>query len=83
MYFNVCSSTLFYFSDVPNLYLIETIDSEKLAEVVNASWMRLKKPDRLKVMVQINTSEEESMNTFLKYRLLTCTIVGVCVCLCM
>ncbi|XP_041369277.1 pyridoxal phosphate homeostasis protein-like isoform X2 [Gigantopelta aegis] len=46
--------------DVPNLYLVETIDSEKLAEAVNSSWGRRKKTDHLKVMVQINTSEEES-----------------------
>ena len=45
---------------VPNLFVIETIDSENIATTVNAAWERLKKPGRLKVMFQINTSGEES-----------------------
>ncbi|ROL43161.1 Pyridoxal phosphate homeostasis protein [Anabarilius grahami] len=47
---------------VPNLYMVETIDSVKLAEKVNSSWqkMRAANTQRLKIMVQINTSGEES-----------------------
>ncbi|XP_077075146.1 pyridoxal phosphate homeostasis protein [Siphateles boraxobius] len=47
---------------VPNLYMIETIDSVKLAEKVNSSWQRMRAANtqRLKIMVQINTSGEES-----------------------
>ncbi|ELU14925.1 hypothetical protein CAPTEDRAFT_138840 [Capitella teleta] len=45
---------------VPNLYMVETIDSEKLASACNAAWERLENPHRLKVMVQINTSEEKN-----------------------
>ena len=45
---------------VPNLFMIETIHSENIATTVNAAWERLKKPGRLKVMLQINTSGEES-----------------------
>lgn len=46
---------------VPNLYMVETIDSAKLADAVNSSWERLEKKTKLKIMVQINTSGEESM----------------------
>lgn len=47
---------------VPNLYMVETIDSVKLAEKVNSSWqkMRAANTQRLKIMVQINTSGEDS-----------------------
>ncbi|XP_078455327.1 pyridoxal phosphate homeostasis protein [Lampetra planeri] len=43
----------------PNLYVVETIDSIKLAERVNASWQK-KSLEKLKVMIQINTSSEDS-----------------------
>ncbi|XP_037687292.1 pyridoxal phosphate homeostasis protein isoform X1 [Choloepus didactylus] len=45
---------------VPNLFMLETVDSVKLAEKVNSSWQKKNSPERLKVMVQINTSGEES-----------------------
>ncbi|XP_016376554.1 proline synthase co-transcribed bacterial homolog protein-like isoform X2 [Sinocyclocheilus rhinocerous] len=47
---------------VSNLYMVETIDSVKLAEKINSSWqkMRAANTQRLKIMVQINTSGEES-----------------------
>ncbi|XP_030625181.1 pyridoxal phosphate homeostasis protein isoform X2 [Chanos chanos] len=47
---------------VPNLFMVETIDSVKLADKVNSSWQRIgaSNSQRLKVMVQINTSGEES-----------------------
>uniref|UniRef100_A0A6Q2Z634 Pyridoxal phosphate homeostasis protein n=1 Tax=Esox lucius TaxID=8010 RepID=A0A6Q2Z634_ESOLU len=47
---------------VPNLFMVETVDSVKLADKVNSSWQRLRAAStrRLKVMVQINTSGEES-----------------------
>uniref|UniRef100_A0A3B5RFB0 Pyridoxal phosphate binding protein n=1 Tax=Xiphophorus maculatus TaxID=8083 RepID=A0A3B5RFB0_XIPMA len=47
---------------VPNLFLVETIDSAKLADKVNSSWQRLRGAgsQRLKVMVQVNTSGEQS-----------------------
>ncbi|KAK2182899.1 hypothetical protein NP493_331g05041 [Ridgeia piscesae] len=48
------------FSDVTNLFLIETIDSIKLASVVNSHWQKLDKTDTLNVMVQVNTSQEDS-----------------------
>ena len=39
--------------------MIETVESAKLANAIDTSWGRLKKPERLKVMVQVNTSGEE------------------------
>uniref|UniRef100_A0A8D3D481 Pyridoxal phosphate homeostasis protein n=1 Tax=Scophthalmus maximus TaxID=52904 RepID=A0A8D3D481_SCOMX len=47
---------------VPNLFLVETVDSAKLADKVNSSWQRIRgaSTQRLKVMVQINTSGEQS-----------------------
>ncbi|XP_078669914.1 pyridoxal phosphate homeostasis protein-like [Branchiostoma floridae x Branchiostoma belcheri] len=44
---------------IPNLYMVETVDSEKLATAINASWEKLGRTERLKVMVQVNTSREE------------------------
>uniref|UniRef100_A0A0A9WMR6 Pyridoxal phosphate homeostasis protein n=1 Tax=Lygus hesperus TaxID=30085 RepID=A0A0A9WMR6_LYGHE len=44
---------------VPNLDVVETISSEKVASAVNSAWEKLKKSDPLKVMVQVNTSREE------------------------
>lgn len=45
---------------VPNLHIVETVDSVKLADKVNASWQRKGSAEKLKVMVQVNTSSEES-----------------------
>nr|XP_034375773.1 pyridoxal phosphate homeostasis protein isoform X2 [Arvicanthis niloticus] len=45
---------------VPNLSMLETIDSVKLADKVNSSWQKKGSTERLKVMVQINTSGEDS-----------------------
>ena len=38
--------------------MIETIDSEKLADKVNKSWGQLERSTPLKIMVQVNTSNE-------------------------
>ncbi|XP_056130502.1 pyridoxal phosphate homeostasis protein isoform X1 [Lampris incognitus] len=47
---------------VPRLFMVETVDSVKLADKVNSSWQRLRAAgtQRLKVMVQLNTSGEQS-----------------------
>ncbi|XP_069872292.1 pyridoxal phosphate homeostasis protein isoform X1 [Dipodomys merriami] len=50
---------------VPNLFMLETVDSVKLADKVNSSWQKKSSPERLKVMVQINTSGEESKHGLL------------------
>lgn len=45
----------------PNLHVIETVDSEKLANALNNSWPKLRRNDdsQLNVMVQVNTSQEK------------------------
>ena len=45
----------------PNLEMVETVDSFKLADSLNRSWTNLQIQRKLKVMVQVNTSQEESM----------------------
>ncbi|XP_042332659.1 pyridoxal phosphate homeostasis protein [Sceloporus undulatus] len=45
---------------VPNLFMLETVDSLKLADRVNASWQKKGSLEKLKIMVQINTSGEDS-----------------------
>lgn len=44
----------------PNLYMVETVDSNKIAETLNKQWETRKKAGKLKVMIQINTSMEEN-----------------------
>ncbi|GJQ75493.1 hypothetical protein Trydic_g17580 [Trypoxylus dichotomus] len=46
-----------------NLYMIETIDEEKLAAKVNTNWPKYGHPDtRLNIMIQVNTSGEDVKN---------------------
>ena len=54
--------TILAFSNigVPNLFMVETVDNVKLANSLNVSWGKLNKPGPLNVMVQVNTSKEES-----------------------
>ena len=47
-------------ASVPHLWMVETIDTAKLATSLNSSWSDLAFPQKLKVMVQVNTSGEES-----------------------
>jgi len=49
---------------VPNLYLIETIDSEKIATAVDNAWAKMGKDEdkKLNIMVQVNTSKEDEKN---------------------
>ncbi|KAJ7305127.1 hypothetical protein JRQ81_010997 [Phrynocephalus forsythii] len=47
---------------VPNLFMLETVDSAKLADKVNATWQKKGSSERLKIMVQVNTSGE-TVNT--------------------
>nr|CAD7574140.1 unnamed protein product [Timema californicum] len=47
----------------PNLYLVETVESEKVASSLNTAWLKSRKADeKLRVMVQVNTSGEEEKN---------------------
>lgn len=45
---------------VPNLHLVQTIDSEKLAAALDKVWSSKGSHNPLRVLVQINTSGEES-----------------------
>ena len=40
--------------------MVETVDSVKLAQTLNNLWEKYKRPGKLKVMVQVNTSAEDS-----------------------
>ncbi|CAL7937360.1 unnamed protein product [Xylocopa violacea] len=57
---------------VPNLFIIETVDNEKLASALDTSWPKFRKHDdlRMKVMVQVNTSNEQEKDG--------CEIAHVC-----
>nr|XP_026501721.1 pyridoxal phosphate homeostasis protein [Vanessa tameamea] len=47
----------------PGLYIVETVDSEKLADNINKQWVKIRKDEsKLNVMVQVNTSGEEVKN---------------------
>ncbi|KAK1125628.1 hypothetical protein K0M31_005189 [Melipona bicolor] len=45
----------------PNLYIIETVDTEKIASALNAAWSKYRTHEnlKLKIMVQVNTSNEQ------------------------
>ncbi|CAL4066553.1 unnamed protein product, partial [Meganyctiphanes norvegica] len=45
---------------VPNLWVIETVDSEKLANTIDKAAGKLRPDKKLKVFVQVNTSAEEN-----------------------
>lgn len=49
---------------VPNLYVIETVDSKKLATQLNKNWPNYRSPEstKLNVMLQVNTSSEQEKN---------------------
>ncbi|KAK4875751.1 hypothetical protein RN001_012173 [Aquatica leii] len=48
---------------VPNLYLIETVDSKKLATRLDQKWPEFSSNDlKLKIMLQVNTSGEDAKN---------------------
>ncbi|RZF49183.1 hypothetical protein LSTR_LSTR008469 [Laodelphax striatellus] len=44
---------------VKNLFVIETIDSEKLATLINNAWSKKQEKEILNCMIQVNTSGEE------------------------
>lgn len=53
---NKCNSL----TAVPHLWCVETVDSERLASTLDASWKKRESKDKLKVFVQVNTSSEDS-----------------------
>ena len=49
---------------VPGLWMVETLDSVKTADILNRYWsLRERGDDPLRVLVQINTSNEDSEST--------------------
>nr|XP_022345143.1 pyridoxal phosphate homeostasis protein-like [Crassostrea virginica]XP_022345144.1 pyridoxal phosphate homeostasis protein-like [Crassostrea virginica] len=44
----------------PNLYMVETVDCDKISNSLNKQWESRNKTGKLKVMVQVNTSLEEN-----------------------
>lgn len=50
---------------LPNIYLVETVDSQKLATVLNNNWPKFGPPNsKLKILIQVNTSGEEGKILF-------------------
>ena len=47
-------------ASVPNLWAVETVDSDRLATQLDSSWKKSGSERRLKVFVQVNTSAEDS-----------------------
>ena len=44
----------------PGLWMVETVDSERLATALDTSWRKKEPEQRLKIYLQVNTSGEES-----------------------
>lgn len=49
--------------NTPNLYMIETVDSIKIATSLHEAWGKFNKAEPIKIMVQVNTSSEEGEST--------------------
>lgn len=50
---------------LPNLYIIETVDSQKLATLLNKNWPKFGPPDsKLRIMLQVNTSAEDGESSY-------------------
>ena len=49
------------FLGAPNLHMVETVDSIKLADAINKSWEKKENGSKLSVFAQVNSSGEESM----------------------
>ena len=43
---------------IPRMYCIETVDTEKLATALDTNWGKQARNEKLRVMVQVNTSQE-------------------------
>ena len=50
-----------FFLGAPNLHMVETVDSIKLADAINKSWEKKESGNKLSVFAQVNSSGEESM----------------------
>lgn len=48
--------------------MVETVDSAKLADLLEKKWQSMSMPEPLKILVQVNTSEEEgNRDSFSRY----------------
>ena len=61
---------------VNNLYLVETVDSDKIATALDNAWPKFRKTEesKLKILVQVNTSREEGIYIFLIKQLILNTL---------
>lgn len=50
------------FVAIPNMYMLETVHSAKIAQTVQREMEKAGKTERLKVFVQVNTSDEDNKN---------------------
>lgn len=50
--------------NTPNLYMIETVDSIKIATSLHEAWGKFNKPEPINIMVQVNTSSEDGKLKF-------------------
>ena len=48
-----------HFSDVPHLWMVETLESDKMAQTLNDMWSTSEQQRPLRVLVQVNTSGEK------------------------
>ena len=53
---NKCNSL----ASTPGLWMVETVDSERLASALDSSWRKRELEQRLKIYLQVNTSGEEA-----------------------
>lgn len=47
-------------TSIPGLWIVETVDSDRLATALDSSWKKKQSNHRLKIYLQVNTSSEES-----------------------
>ena len=55
--------------------MVETVDSAKLASALSSSWGKQNKQNPLNILVQVNTSEEDSKYIYFSILLLIITII--------
>ena len=59
--------------------MVETVDSAKLASALSSSWAKQNKQNPLNIMVQVNTSEEDSKYIYFSIIIIIVVVVVVVV----
>ena len=59
--------------------MVETVDSAKLASALSSSWAKQNKQNPLNIMVQVNTSEEDSKYIYFSIIIIIIIIIIVVV----